>query len=219
MRHGAWRSERAAKGYIEDSLQYKKKTGNMIMDAINGFGSSAATNAIVANQSLGNNTNLGSLFDADIDEMELVEAVDRASQVLQPQSESVSASDNLFDSEIDDHTLITVTDQASQEFIGERSEGVRTNGGDKNGCSSGRFEMSARGNIRNEVKTSVSSKNYKVMTPGDMMTLSEILSKCLISKTTTIANSIFMLLNELHMYMYMYTSQFCLFFASNRIFE
>ncbi|KAG4073224.1 hypothetical protein HA402_013484 [Bradysia odoriphaga] len=34
MRHGGWRNESCAKAYIEDSLAYKLKTGNMIQRAI-----------------------------------------------------------------------------------------------------------------------------------------------------------------------------------------
>lgn len=41
MRHGGWRNESCAKIYIEDSLHYKAKTGNMITSSV--FGQSSST--------------------------------------------------------------------------------------------------------------------------------------------------------------------------------
>lgn len=35
-RHGAWKSEAIANKYIEDSLEYKKKTGDLILSAVSG---------------------------------------------------------------------------------------------------------------------------------------------------------------------------------------
>lgn len=36
LRHGGWRNEKCAKGYIEDALHYKERTGNMITSSILG---------------------------------------------------------------------------------------------------------------------------------------------------------------------------------------
>lgn len=111
MRHGGWRNESCAKGYIEDSLAYKAKTGRMIQNAIvgeceqlrNGANLSVSEPATVRD-------NGESLFDPSYKESELMDVVDQASQ-------SLVHEDYRFDTNIGDSTLIEVVDRASQSLL------------------------------------------------------------------------------------------------------
>lgn len=109
MRHGGWRNGTCAKGYIEDSLAYKTRTGEMIQTSIIGqFATSltltASTSADRVATAVSNDcaplsnhgagapiakraapvsvprVNVDSLFDSSIPDADLFDAVERASQ-------------------------------------------------------------------------------------------------------------------------------------------
>ncbi|KAJ6643825.1 hypothetical protein Bhyg_08790, partial [Pseudolycoriella hygida] len=121
MRHGGWRNEKSAKLYIEDSLHYKQRTGNMILSSI--FKSSAQCTSPVAGSStdissLGDTmidgiamkgmesssrVDVQSLFDSDMDEVAMVEVTERYSQ-----------EESFFDTAISDSELVDVTERYSQ---------------------------------------------------------------------------------------------------------
>lgn len=101
MRHGGWRNESCAKGF-EDSLAYKTRTGEMIQSSIIG----PATPTTVSVETGGVLISLDSFYDSSIDDVALIDVVERANQ-------SVS-SDSCFDSSIDDSELLDVVERASQ---------------------------------------------------------------------------------------------------------
>ncbi|KAG4076779.1 hypothetical protein HA402_009125 [Bradysia odoriphaga] len=118
MRHGRWRTGSCAKGYIEDSLQYKAKTGQMIHCSI--LGSSSAPPArfdtigvipTIANTSV-------QLPNAMLT-APLV-AVMSARTIATPAS-AVSSVDSFFDSLIADNDLVDITEHASQNHANEQA--------------------------------------------------------------------------------------------------
>lgn len=83
MRHGNWRNESCAKGYIEDSLGYKTRTGEMIQSSIFGPAETPPLNTAQASPS-SNDIVVGveCFFDSGIDDADLVDIVERASQSI-----------------------------------------------------------------------------------------------------------------------------------------
>lgn len=105
MRHGGWRNESCAKGYIEDSLAYKAKTGKMIQHAI--LGESAQPQPPIARNDCG-----ADYFDPSFEDSVLIDIVDQASQPVLPDN-------GRFDASIDDAVLVDIVDQASQSMLPE----------------------------------------------------------------------------------------------------
>lgn len=84
MRHGNWRNESCAKGYIEDSLGYKTRMGQMIQSSILGPAETPPSNTAQVSLSSNDTVPVGVefLFESGIDDADLVDIVDRASQSI-----------------------------------------------------------------------------------------------------------------------------------------
>lgn len=137
MRHGAWRNENCAKGYIEDALHYKQKTGNMITSSILRSSAGLSESAILP---LIDESSSSATFGTSVHtsrDKHLSSAVDGISSLVNDTSSSsvietnssASSDDNvddLFDNDIDNTELIEIVDRASQQVSDQQS--VSSNG-------------------------------------------------------------------------------------------
>lgn len=103
MRHGRWRNGSCARGYIEESLQHKARTGQLIQCSVMGsvsttfaeglkvaptstFAGPVNGKSVPATSSLSSvGTVENDLFDSSIGDAELINAVERASQIYEEQ--------------------------------------------------------------------------------------------------------------------------------------
>lgn len=120
MRHGGWRNESCAKGYIEDSLAYKTRTGEMIRLSVLGespvlLSPTVATPptfvSVPNGPSTSSEVDMSSLFDSSIADVHLIDIVERASQNI--------ICDH-FDSSINDMDLVDIVERASQQSVVDR---------------------------------------------------------------------------------------------------
>lgn len=121
MRHGGWRNESCAKGYIEDSLAYKTRTGEMIrLSVLGGLPSelspvvetpSSVSRLVSVSNETSTSDVISSLFDSSIADAEFIDIVERASQNM---------IHDHFDSSINDSDLVNIVERASQKNVKER---------------------------------------------------------------------------------------------------
>lgn len=104
MRHGGWRNESCAKGYIEDSLHYKERTGNMITSSIFAQTSSTVNCADLPN--------INGEISSSVNGASSSTIIDQTAAVV----------DDLFESEIDEKELIQLVDSVSQNNVEELSQ-------------------------------------------------------------------------------------------------
>lgn len=132
LRHGGWRNESCAKGYIEDSLAYKTRTGEMIRSSIlGGVGpvvtpqllptvvtpqpaSVSTLGTVPKEQSFPQCVDESETFDSPIRDIPLCDIVERDSY-------------DYFDSDINDMDLIDIVERASQRNV-VKHEAIINNG-------------------------------------------------------------------------------------------
>lgn len=122
MRHGGWRNESCAKGYIEDSLAYKARTGEIFQTSIIGPVASNNLPACTTNTTpskVASIASVDSYFDTSFDDNELADVVDRASQQV--------SNVPVFDTSIDESELVNIVNEASQRFEEEHRSVTSTN--------------------------------------------------------------------------------------------
>lgn len=103
MRHGGWRNESCAKEYIEDSLAYKARTGEMIQNSIHvPVATSTSTVPSAPTKSVAKPANGHAPISND---------------VVSAASSSVDSVESFFESSIDNEDLVDIVDRASQNFI------------------------------------------------------------------------------------------------------